>query len=304
MHIALGSMMHLIEPLSGLLGGNSLPLHLLLQADANSAVDYAEWLGELAIQLGLKILAAIAVLIVGTWIAKWLRRLTRRLMTKRDVDATVVAFIGNLVYYGALIAVVIVALSQLGVETASFVAVLGAAGLAIGLALQGSLSNFAAGILIILFRPFKAGDFIETAGAMGIVEQVEIFTTTLKTPDNCKVIVPNSSILSNNIKNFSGYPTRRVDMVFGIGYSDDVDKARQIIWDVLNEDSRILADPEPTVSLFQLADSSVNFAVRPWVNGADYWTVMCDTTETIKKRFDAADINIPFPQREVHVYQK
>lgn len=304
MHTALSSMMRLIEPLSVLLGWNPLSRHVLLQADARSAIDYAEWLGEVAIQLGLKILAAIAVLIVGNWIAKWLRSLTRKLMQKRDVDATVISFVSNLVYYAALIAVVIVALSQLGVETASFVAILGAAGLAIGLALQGSLSNFAAGILIILFRPFKAGDFIETAGATGTVEQVEIFTTTLKTPDNCKVIVPNSSVLSNNIKNYSGYPTRRVDMVFGISYSDDVDKARQIIWDVLNEDSRILADPEPTINLFQLADSSVNFAVRPWVNGADYWTVMCDTTETVKKRFDAAGISIPFPQRELHVYQK
>ena len=300
MHIAVGRMMHLREPLSGLFGQNPL----LLQADENSAVDLAAWLGELAIQFGLKILAAIAVLVIGNWIAKWLRGLTRKLMNNREIDATVVSFVANLVYYATLIAVIIVALSQLGVETASFVAVLGAAGLAIGLALQGSLSNFAAGILIILFRPFKAGDFIETAGATGIVEQVEIFTTTLKTPDNCKVIVPNSSILSNNIKNFSGYPIRRIDMVFGIGYENDIDKARQIIGDVLNEDSRILTDPKPTISLFQLADSSVNFAVRPWVNGADYWIVMCDTTETIKKRFDAAGINIPFPQREVHVYQK
>lgn len=304
MHIAVSSMMHLIEPLTGLLGKNPLLQQVLPPTEPNSAVDYAEWLGGIAIRLGLKLLAAIAVLVIGNWIAKWLRSLTHKLMDTRDVDATVISFVSNLVYYAALIAVVIVALSQLGVETASFVAVLGAAGLAIGLALQGSLSNFAAGILIILFRPFKAGDFIEAAGATGVVEHVEIFTTTLKTPDNCKVIVPNSSLLSNNIKNFSGYPTRRIDMVFGIGYGDDVDKARQIIWDVLHEDSRILTDPEPTVNLFQLADSSVNFAVRPWVSSADYWTVMCDTTETIKKRFDAAGINIPYPQHEVHVYQK
>lgn len=301
MHMALGSMMHLLEPHVGLMGWTH---PLLLQADASTATDYIELIGEIAIQFGLKLLAAIAVLIVGSWVAKWLRGLARRLMNQRNVDATVVAFIANLVYYAGLTAVVIVALSQLGVETASFVAVLGAAGLAIGLALQGSLSNFAAGVLLILFRPFKVGDFVEAGGATGIVEQVEIFTTTLKTPDNCKVIVPNSNVLGGNIKNFAGYPTRRVDMVFGIGYSDDIDKARQIIWDVLNADSRILTDPEPTVSLFELADSSVNFAVRPWVNGSDYWTVLCDTTETIKKRFDAAGINIPYPQREVHVYQK
>lgn len=284
------------------------PPWLLLQTEDISSETapaiYLKQIGDVLIEFGLRILAAIAILAVGVWVAKWLRQFSRKLMNRREVDGTVSSFLANLIYYALLTAIMIVALGQLGVETASFVAVIGAAGLAIGLALQGSLSNFAAGILLIVFRYFKAGDYIEAAGTSGIVEEITIFTTTLKTPDNRQVIVPNSNILSSNITNFSAHSTRRVDMVFGISYEDDIDRAREIIWEVIHQDDRVLKDPEPTVSLFQLADSSVNFAVRPWVNSVDYWTVMCDTTETIKKRFDAAGINIPYPQQDVHMYPK
>ncbi|MBE9167506.1 mechanosensitive ion channel [Pleurocapsales cyanobacterium LEGE 06147] len=178
------------------------------------------------------------------------------------------------------------------VRTASFVAVLGAAGLAVGLALQGSLSNFAAGVLLIIFRPFRTGDFVEAGKTTGIIESVEIFTTTFKSPDNRKIIVPNANILSSNIVNYSAYPIRRIDMVFGINYKDDLDLAKQIIWEILQQDERILEEPTPTVNVFELTESSVKLAIRPWVREFDYWTVLCDTTETIKKRFDAAGINI------------
>lgn len=258
---------------------------------------------EILTVFGFKILAAILVFLVGNLVAKWIRSLIRRLMEKRGLEATVTGFVANLSYYAIITFVVIAALGQLGVRTASFIAVLGAAGLAVGLALQGSLSNFASGVLLVIFRPFKVGDFVEAGGATGIVDSIEIFSTMLKSPDNKKIIVPNSNILSGNIVNYSAFPIRRVDLVFGIGYDDDIDQAKQIIWEALNEDSRILQEPAPTVSLFELADSSVNFAVRPWVNGSDYWNVLCDTTETIKKRFDAVGISIPYPQQDVHVYE-
>ena len=258
---------------------------------------------EILTVFGFKILAAILVFLVGNWVAKWIRSLIRRLMEKRGLEATVTGFVANLSYYAIITFVVIAALGQLGVRTASFIAVLGAAGLAVGLALQGSLSNFASGVLLVIFRPFKVGDFVEAGGTKGIVDAIEIFSTMLKSPDNKKIIVPNSNILSGNIVNYSAFPIRRVDLVFGIGYDDDIDQAKQIIREVLKEDSRILKEPEPTISLFELADSSVNFAVRPWVNGSDYWNVLCDTTETIKKRFDAVGISIPYPQQDVHVYE-
>ncbi len=258
---------------------------------------------EILTVFGFKILAAILVFLVGNLVAKWIRSLIRRLMEKRGLEATVTGFVANLSYYVIVTFVVIAALGQLGVRTASFIAVLGAAGLAVGLALQGSLSNFASGVLLVIFRPFKVGDFLEAGGATGIVDAIEIFSTMLKSPDNKKIIVPNSNILSENIVNYSSFPIRRVDLVFGIGYDDDIDQVKQIIWEVLNEDSRILKEPEPTVSLIELADSSVNFAVRPWVNSSDYWNVFSDTTETIKKRFDAVGISIPYPQQDVHVYE-
>jgi small conductance mechanosensitive channel len=192
---------------------------------------------------------------------------------------------------------------MLGIQTTSFIAVLGAAGLAVGLALQGSLSNFAAGVLMIIFRPFKVGDFIEAAGVAGTVEEIQIFTTQLATPDNKTIIIPNGKLTADNIVNYSTKGTRRADMVFGIGYEDDIDKARDIITEILSNDERVLKDPPLQVAVSELADSSVNFVTRAWVNAGDYWGVVFAATETVKKRFDAEGISIPFPQRDVHVYE-
>ncbi|MBR9984748.1 MAG: mechanosensitive ion channel, partial [Desulfosarcina sp.] len=194
-------------------------------------------------------------------------------------------------------------LGQLGIQTTSFIAIIGAAGLAVGLALQGSLSNFAAGFLLIIFRPFKVGDLVEAAGVFGVVEVIQIFTTQLKTADNKTVIVPNAKLTDDNIVNWTVKGTRRVDMVFGIGYDDDIDKARSLMANIIAEDGRILKSPEPQISVSELADSSVNFVVRPWVKVEDYWGVHFDLTEKIKKAFDANGVSIPFPQRDIHVYQ-
>jgi small conductance mechanosensitive channel len=253
---------------------------------------------------GLKVVFAIIILIIGRWVAKLFGKVTQRVMEKREIDETLRHFVGNLIYYALLTFVILAALSQLGIQTTSFIAVIGAAGLAVGLALQGSLANFASGFLMILFRPFKVGDFIEGAGVAGTVESLQIFTTQLRTPDNKKIIIPNSSLTGGNIVNWSATGTRRVDMVFGIGYEDDIDKAKQVISEILAADDRILKDPAPQVALSELADSSVNFVARPWVKTGDYWGVFFDTTEAVKKRFDAEGISIPYPQSDVHVYQQ
>jgi small conductance mechanosensitive channel len=258
---------------------------------------------ELLTVYGLKLLAAIAIFFIGRWVAKLLRKIIERLMVRGNVDQTLVSFTGNLAYVALLAFVIIAALGQLGVQTTSFIAVLGAAGLAIGLALQGSLSNFAAGFLMIIFRPFKVGDYIEGAGTAGTVEEIQIFTTQLKTPDNKTVIIPNSSLTADNIVNWSVKGTRRVDLTMGIGYADDIDKARQIMADIIAADDRILKEPAPQIAVAELADSSVNFTVRPWTAAGDYWNVYFDLTERFKKAFDAQGVSIPFPQRDVHVYQ-
>jgi small conductance mechanosensitive channel len=224
-------------------------------------------------------------------------------MKKSKTDETLVSFVGSLSHVALLAFVIIAALNQLGIQTASFIAVLAAAGLAIGLALQGSLANFAAGVLMIIFKPFKVDDYIEGAGVAGTVEEIQIFSTQLKTPDNKTIIVPNSKIMGDNITNYSMKGTRRVDFVFGIGYEDDIDNARQVIERIINQDERVLKDPAPMVAVSELADSSVNFAVRAWTNGGDYWPFYYDTTEKVKKQFDAEGISIPFPQRDVHVYE-
>ncbi len=252
---------------------------------------------------GLKIIAAIVIYMVGKLVAKFLRHMTERLMIKSKVEPTLVNFVSNLVYIALLAFVIIAALGKLGVHTASFVAVLGAAGLAVGLALQGSLSNFAAGVLLIFFKPFKVDDVVEVAGIVGVVEGISIFTTELRTPDNKLVIIPNSKITADKIVNINAKPTRRVDMVFGVSYGDDLDKVKTVIQTVLEEDERILKEPAATVAVNTLADSSVNLVVRPWVNTADYWNVYFDLTEKMKKRFDAEGISIPFPQRDVHMHE-
>jgi small conductance mechanosensitive channel len=265
--------------------------------------DTLQKIYDLVMLYGVKVIAAIAIFIIGRWAAKGFRSVTKRLMVKRNVDPTITGFLGNLIYMGLLVFVVIAALGQLGIQTTSFIAILGAAGLAIGLALQGSLANFAAGFLMIIFKPFKVGDYIEAGGVAGTVETIQIFTTTLKTPDNKTVIVPNAGVTGGNIVNWTVKGTRRADMVFGIGYDDDIDKAKQIIADVLGKDDRILKDPPMLIAVSELADSSVNFVVRPWVSIENYWGVYFDAMENIKKAFDAAGVSIPYPQQDVHMYE-
>jgi len=258
---------------------------------------------EWVVFYGFKIVAAVAILIVGRWVAKAIKKLIQKLMSKRNLDPTIVGFVSNLAYIALMAFIIIAAMGQLGIQTTSFIAVIGAAGLAIGLSFQGSLSNFAAGFLMILFRPFKAGDFIEGGGTAGIVEEIQVFTTKLKTPDNKIIIIPNAKMMGDNITNFSAKPTRRVELVVGVSYSDDIDKVKEVLNDILSQDDRILKDPAPMIALSELADSSVNFVVRVWANSADYWGVYFDTNEAVKKRFDAEGISFPFPQRDVHVFE-
>jgi small conductance mechanosensitive channel len=250
---------------------------------------------------GLQVLAAILIFIVGRWLAKIISKLIGKAMIKAKVEATLVSFIQNLSYVAMLIFVVIAVLAKLGIQTASFIAVLGAAGLAVGLALQGSLANFASGVLMLIFKPFKVGDFIEAAGSKGIVQEIQIFNTIINTPDNIRVIIPNAQITGGNIKNYTVNGTRRVDLVVGVSYEDDLKKANQVITDVLKADSRVLDDPPFTVAVSELADSSVNFVVRPWVNAVDYWDAYFDITEEIKLSLDKNGVSIPFPQRDLHI---
>ena len=262
-------------------------------------VKLQEWI----VLYGLKVIAAVAIIVIGRFAAIGVRSLVRRLLKKSLVDETLVSFITSVSYVAIMAFVIIAALGQLGIQTASFVAVLGAAGLAVGLALQGSLANFAAGLLMIIFKPFKVGDFIEAGGASGIVEEIGIFTTELKSPDNKKIIVPNAKATADNIINYSANDQRRIDMVAGISYNDDLEKVRKILEGILSEDDRILQEPAPTIAVLELADSSVNFAVRPWVKTSEYWDVFFATQEKIKKRFDAEGITIPFPQQDVHIHK-
>ncbi|HEB98869.1 MAG TPA: mechanosensitive ion channel [Thiotrichales bacterium] len=252
---------------------------------------------------GLRILGALAILLIGRWIARWLVGLSRRLMDRSGMDATLSTFLCNMLNALLLAVVVIAALDQLGVQTTSLLAVLGAAGLAVGLALKDSLSNFASGVLLILFQPFRVGDFIEAAGVSGTVEAVGIFNTTLRTGDNRTIIVPNSQIYSGTIVNNSARPTRRIDLVIGIGYEDDIRKAKRLLEELLQKDERILDDPAPSVALAELADSSVNFNVRPWIKTEDYWNVRADLLQAIKETFDAEGISIPYPQQDIHLYR-
>ncbi len=262
-----------------------------------------EFLTTTGVSIGLNILFALFIFIIGKWVAAILKKTTRKILERQKVDATLIGFVANLVYILLLIFVILAALNVLGFQTTSFTAIIAAAGFAIGLALQGGLANFAAGVLMLLFRPFKVGDFIEAGGTAGIVEEIQIFTTQLRTPDNKTIIVPNAGITGGNIINYSTKPTRRVDLVAGIGYDDDIDKAKAVLNDIVAKDARILNDPAPQVAVSELADSSVNFVVRAWVNAADYWDVYFDTTETIKKRFDQEGISIPYPQQDIHLYQ-
>lgn len=255
----------------------------------------------IATDWGIKVIAALAIFIIGRWIAKGIRRGVRRMMEKGDADPIIIGFVGSIVYIALLAFVVVAALGQLGIQTTSFIAILGAAGLAIGLALQGSLANFAAGFLMIIFRPFKVGDFIEAAGVAGVVKDMQIFTTTMKTGDNKTIIIPNAKLSGDNIINYSAEENRRVDMTVGVAYDADLSKVRDVLNDIISKDGRIMSDPPPQVVVGELADSSVNFIVRLWTKSEDYWGVKFDITETIKNRFDEAGIGIPFPQRDIHI---
>ena len=258
---------------------------------------------DLVIQYGPMLLAAIVIFLIGKLIAKWVRRIVSKVMTKGDVDPLIIGFTSSIVYIGMMVFVVMAALGQIGIQTTSFIAILGAAGLAIGLALQGSLANFAAGFLLIMFRPFKVGDFVEAAGVMGTVEVIQIFTTTLKTPDNKTIIVPNGKLGSDNITNYSTEETRRVDMTVGVSYDADLKQVHSILEDIVSKDERILKDPAHKIVVGELADNSVNFFVRVWVESADYWDVYFDANEAVKLRLDEAGIGIPYPQRDVHLYE-
>jgi len=251
----------------------------------------------------MKLVAALLVFFVGKWLSGHISRLVVRLLEKNKVELTLIHFLENLIYYTLLILVLVAAASQLGINTTSFLTIIGAAGLAVGLALKDSLSNIASGVMLVFLRPFKVGDIVTASGVTGRVASLNIFYTTINTLDNQKVIVPNSSITANVITNVFANPTRRVDLVFGISYGDDISKAKGILSNLISSDPRILKDPVPTIAVSELADSSVNFIVRPWVKSDDYWAVYFDLTEKVKTTFDKEDITIPFPQRDVHLYQ-
>ncbi len=252
---------------------------------------------------GIRVLGAIVILVIGRIVANVLGNAAGKAMSKGNAEEALKRFVVSLVKATIMVFAVIAALNKFGVQTTSFVAVLGAAGLAVGLALQGSLSNFAAGVLILVFKPFRIGDVVDAAGAMGKVTDIGIFTTTLNTPDNRKIIVPNAAVTGGTITNVNAEDTRRVDLTAGIGYGDDIAKAQQVLHQILENHPKILKDPAPTVEVVELADSSVNFVVRPWVNTPDYWTVYFDVTRAIKEQFDANGISIPFPQQDVHMHQ-
>lgn len=268
-------------------------------------MDFDILLNDYAMPWAIKIVMAIAIFVIGRWVVKVIVNLVKKVLGRSEsMDDMLINFLGSIVNAVLLLFVIIASLNQLGVDTSSLVALIAAAGLAIGLALQGSMQNFAAGVMIIVFKPFKSGDFIEAGGVSGVVEKVQIFSTTMRTGDNKEVIVPNGGIYGGAITNYSARDTRRVDMVFGIGYDDDIRKAKEILEGLVAADDRILKDPAPVVALSELADSSVNFIVRPWVNSGDYWAVMWDMNEKVKTSFDEAGISIPYPQMDVHLHKQ
>lgn len=259
---------------------------------------------ELGVHYGLKVLLAVFTLVVGLWIIRVFMKALGRNMEKRDVDATLRQFLKSLLSMILKILLLITVISMVGVEMTSFVAILAAAGFAIGMALSGTLQNFAGGVMLVIFKPFKVGDFIDAQGFMGIVKEIQIFNTILKTPDNKTIIIPNGGLSTGTMTNFSTEPTRRVDFIFGIGYNDDIDKAKSVISRLIEGDKRIFNDPAPFIAVSELADSSVNLAVRVWSDASDYWGVFFDLTENVKKTFDKEGISIPFPQRDLHVYNE
>lgn len=251
-----------------------------------------------------KVIAAILVLLIGKMIARKIATIISSLMKKNNVDVTLIGFLESIIYYTLLIIVIIAAAGQLGINTTSFLTIVGAAGLAVGLALKDTLSNFASGVMLILFAPFRVGDVVNAAGVVGKVAKITVFNTIINTPDNQRVIVPNGSVTSGVITNVTANPTRRVDLVMGIGYEDDIQKAKALLEKIVKEDPRVLTDPAPTIAVSELADSSVNFVVRPWVKTEDYWNAYFAITEKVKITFDQEGISIPYPQTDVHFFNE
>jgi len=252
---------------------------------------------------GLKVLAALVIIILGRWTAKLCRNGLRRVLEKADTDPTLVGFFTSGAHVALMVVVELAALNQLGVQTTSFIAIIGAAGLAVALAFQGSLSNLSAGVMLIVFRPMKPGDFVEAAGSTGIIESIEIFTTVMRTGDNIVIYVPNAKIIGDTITNYSVKDSRRIDLVIGVGYDDDLSRVKATLQRVLEEDNRVHADPAPAIGVSELGESAVKLVVRPWVNTADYARTRRDLLERIKIEFDAAGIRLPYPQRDVHVHE-
>ena len=257
---------------------------------------------ELLSSFGISLFIALCILVIGRQVIKIVIKVISSALERSNTEDTVRIFVTNLLNTVLMIVVFIAAINQLGIETTSIIAVLGAAGLAIGLALQGSLANFAAGILIVIYRPYKVGDYIQADNHLGTVNDIQIFSTVLRTPDNKLVVVPNGSIMNGSIVNFSNQDTRRIDMVIGCSYEDDIDKVKAVLTDIVAKDDRVLSDPKTRIAVSELADSSVNFIVRPWVKNPDYLDVMYSLTEEIKKRFDEEGISIPYPQSDVHIH--
>jgi len=272
-------------------------------ADLSTTWDnILEMLRTTGLEFSINLITAIAIFYIGRIVVRFLTRGLRKVMQAQKIDKTLESFVCNLASIVLLAFVIVASVSALGIQTTSFIAVLGAAGLAIGLALQGSLSNFASGVLIVMFRPYKVGDWVEAAGVAGTIVEVQILTTVFKTGDNKSIIVPNGQVMNSVITNYSANDQRRIDMVVGVSYDDDLDKVRATLEDLIAADDRILDDPACLIAVAELADSSVNFVVRPWVKSSDYWGVKFDLTEAIKKRFDKEGIAFPFPQQDVHLY--
>ncbi|EKA4521933.1 small-conductance mechanosensitive channel MscS [Vibrio cholerae] len=283
------------------MAGESIGVEVPIVESFNQVNTWLTNNSDLLIQYGVNVISAILILFIGNLVVKGVAGSVANVLKKKDMDKAVVDFIHGLVRYTLFIIVLIAALSRIGVQTASVVAVIGAAGLAVGLALQGSLSNFAAGVLIVAFRPFKSGDYVEIGGVAGSVDSIQIFQTVLKSPDNKMVVVPNSAVIGGAITNYSRHETRRVDMVIGVSYKSDLQKTKRVLRETLEKDPRILKDPDMTIGVLTLADSSINFVVRPWCKTSDYWAVYFDSMQAIKEALDANGIEIPFPQMDVHL---
>ncbi len=266
-------------------------------------IQYMQLAKSWLVAKGPGVFSAIVILIIGRIVARWIAALCSKALVKAKVDETLVRFLNKIIYYVLLIAVIIAAADQVGIKTTSFLAILGAASLAIALALKDSLANFASGVMLILFHPFKVGDVITTGGVTGSVHQIDIVSTVLITGDNQKIVIPNKTITSSTITNINALPTRRIDLLVGIGYDDDIRQAKTTLDELVKADDRILTDPPPTIAVSELADSSVNLIVRPWVKTTDYWKVRLDLTEKIKLTFDERGISFPYPQQDVHMHQ-